>query len=246
MTARHPCCQACGQLLYPQDRECPNCGARRQDADGGSRPAAQTARQEGSSQQRRHWRGWLSSASGGDAQKLISRHSVVTGASDGITRRRALLGAAVLGGASLAGVNFLDARSESSDQKFERADDAWSSVESGETTIGQGVVADVSLGVGQWAVRFVRPQIAVTLSYSLTVESGAPEVLVFDTSEFGRFRDGEEIDHYTDLHGTEPQPDASGKLDAGHYSLVVDNSAYGNLSPEGAVSGRFEWRTDLA
>jgi len=84
------------------------------------------------------------------------------------------------------------------------------------------------------------------LDYRLDVQNGNPaEVFVIDRREFDRFREGDEITHYVDFHGTGTTPHASGGLSAGDYLIIIDNTAYGDISPEGEVRGELVMQAGL-
>lgn len=205
-------CQDCGQELRTDAGFCDRCGAEQSSQDTSTTAAAPP---ENTAQ---------------TTDKATEGY--------GLSRRGLLVAGGA--GAVLLGGGLLVARNQAG-AGIEQASDPWSNERREETARAARVRIDVSLSTGKYAVWNLNPDAAVDYEYELTVESGNPaEVFVFDRAEFDRFREQEPISHILSFHDTGTSLSGGGTLSGGDYRLIVDNTAYGDASPEGNVAGELE------
>lgn len=125
------------------------------------------------------------------------------------------------------------------DREFARAADPWGEERSSEGETSTETIAEFTLASGEYAARTQSPDVPVEYEYRVDATNPV-EVIVVAHAEFDRWRDEEEVTHFTDLHATGTQPSASGQLPAGRYVLVLDNTYLGETEPEGAVEGELQ------
>lgn len=125
--------------------------------------------------------------------------------------------------------------------RFEQAQDAWSNdqQETGLNSVARS--ASLELEEGQWAVHSVTPDRSIELSYRLDIQgTDVAEVYLMDRREFDRFREGESITHHQGFYSSGTLPRASGVLSSGDYMIAIENTAYGELPPDGPIEATWE------
>lgn len=212
-----------------QSQFCDRCGAQQTYPDPDRQPTRQPADQSPAQHHRPQHQ----------PQQQPTNNVPTTDSDDSLVSRRAM----ILSGGALSVLGLGGAfviLQQNSEPPFQQARDPWSNQKRSESSTSIGLTVDLDLPTGRWAIREFNP--TMTLEFGYEFENSTPnplEVFVFDRSEFERFREGESITHYTSLHDFGTSPSASGSMPSGEYIVALDNTAFGEQSPDGDVSGTF-------
>lgn len=125
-----------------------------------------------------------------------------------------------------------------SSYEFQESPDPWLNESKGSGLGGSVHEIEFELEVGEWAARTVDTPSAIRFGFAVAVDTGVPvEAFLLRRSNFEAFQNNRGTRPFKGLHRTGTTFEARGQVPFGNYLLVVDNTGYGNQSPEGLARG---------
>jgi len=126
------------------------------------------------------------------------------------------------------------------------ADDPWSNEHEQESSSSRRLTVDFELPEDTYGLRSARPNLPVEFVY--TVENDTQnriEMLVFSREDVNDFRDSKAVFYFENLYDKGVDLEASGELPPGSYVFALINTDYGDVDPEGDVSGTLDLQVSM-
>lgn len=98
-------------------------------------------------------------------------------------------------------------------------------------------IYDVDIPEGTYAAGSWEPADAIIGEFQLDTEEHPAEFFLMPQDEISDYESGGEVTHDDQFYGTGSTIHVRGQVSAGAYYFVIDNTAFGNQSPEGDLTG---------
>lgn len=117
--------------------------------------------------------------------------------------------------------------------QMEQAEDPWQGIETSQSGPTSTTEGEASLPQGTFATRAYEPETQTGLAINYEVESGNPiDVLTMRREEFDRYSNGEDAVYLANVSTlNEATGDMRGRITAGEYVVVLDNTTWGEGTP---------------